>query len=107
MNPITYLALAAVAAPPAGADMPDYRMPERIVPGRCAPAAGEEIVVCGRPPDTYRYREIELPEGVEAPAPDGSFGIGLAPQVRAEVDTIVRPDGFIDRRLMIKWRIPF
>lgn len=104
------LGLAAGAETSAVAPI-DYRMPAE--PARedgCRRAGDEEIVVCGRRGES-RYRL-----GGGAPAPQGmvltrrspfDWDLGGGARGYVDLDQVQRPDGYIDRRVMITVRIPF
>jgi hypothetical protein len=106
------LLLAVSAAEPPQVEAIDYALPQ---PGQtpggpitgCRAANANEILVCGRRSDKYRIEELKPPPGTEAPPSDGTFGIGLAKGVRAEVEQVTRPDGYRDTRVLIKLKIPF
>lgn len=94
---------------PVPVDAIDYRLPldenPRIVED-CRRGGGDEIVVCGRREDPNRLRELTPPPGT-APRTgvighDLSFG-----RVEPLMETIVRSDGWVDKRVMVTLKIPF
>ena len=105
------LILLFAAPPPVPVDAIDYRLPlqeesPRIVEA-CRRGAGEEIVVCGRRTDRYRLDELKPPPGAEQKEA-GVIGYDL-PFGRIEplMETVVRSDGWIDKRVMVTLKIPF
>jgi hypothetical protein len=105
------LILFLAASDPAAVEPIDYRLPlreesPRIVE-RCRRGAGEEIVVCGRRESDQRLEELKPPPGAEPKEP-GVIGLDL-PFGRVEplLQTVVRSDGWIDKRAMITVKIPF
>jgi hypothetical protein len=68
---------------------------------------GEEIVVCGRRTDRHRLEELKPPPGAEQKG-SGVIGYDL-PFGRIEplMETVVRSDGWIDKRVMVTLKIPF
>jgi hypothetical protein len=105
------LILLFAAADPAKVDAIDYRLPLQEEPPRivqdCRRAAPDEIVVCGRRDDPYRLRELTPPPGTEPRAP-GVIGVDLPfGRVEPELSQEVRPDGSVNKRAMVKVKIPF
>lgn len=105
--PLIAAALAASpASAPAAGEESRWTMP-RIVGERCR-AEGEEIVVCGRrDPDRYGVKDLG-PEDAGAQR-DRRLGLELAPGVRAEVEALqaARPDGLVDKRIMLHVKTKF
>jgi hypothetical protein len=102
--------LAAAAAAPAEAqpepDEARWKAP-RIVGQDCRRATEEEIVVCGRrDPDRYRLKDLGPTATGDEPR---RLGMNLADNVRAEVEplTVIRPDGLVDKRVMINIKTKF
>jgi hypothetical protein len=100
--------LAAAVEPPAVAPV-DYTLPPpppaSLTGADCARPAGE-IVVCGRRTQPDRLEELGPPPG--GPPREGVIGVETPlGRVEPELMTVVRPDGWIDKRAMIKLRIPF
>lgn len=111
---LSMVLFAASAAEPPQVEAVDYVLPEpgpKIdggpITGCRSGAQPGEIVVCGRRSDGYRIEALKPPPGSEAPAADGSFGVGLAKGIGAEVEQVTRPDGLRDNRVMLKWKMPF
>lgn len=106
--------LLAVQAPAPPAEPPVMLTPPPpgivILPAieRCPRAAGSEIVVCGRRDADERHRVRGIAHD-DPDAPRGPPGIQLSDSVRAEVDVsqILRSDGFVDRRVVLRFRIAF
>lgn len=105
------LILLFAAAPPVPVEAIDYRLPvqeesPRIV-DTCRRGVGEEIVVCGRRTDRYRLEELKPPPGAE-PRGSGVIGHDL-PFGRVEplLETVVRSDGWVDKRVMVTLKMPF
>ena len=94
----------AVSPPPASSfSLPPFRLNPP-----CPAEEGEEIVVCGRRDDErYRLREPHMPSGMTLPeAPSTRFRLGDA-EGNVDVTQIIRPDGLVDRRIMVHVRVPF
>jgi hypothetical protein len=104
------LILLAAAAEPPAIPRVDYRLPPPPPPASltgadCARPAGE-IVVCGRRTQPDRLGELGPPPG--GPPREGVIGVDTPlGRVEPELMTVVRPDGWIDKRAMIKLKIPF
>jgi hypothetical protein len=109
MYQVLILALAAAETPPAEAI--DYSLPPaerstRIVPAECDRGRGGEIVVCGRSSDRHRLREVPPPPGIERR--EGPIGVDVPfGRVEPSLQTVVRPDGWIDKRVMVTLKMPF
>lgn len=105
---IMLMAIAAqgAAAPPAP-PLPELR----ILPPPCRPGGADEIVVCGREEERERQRAREPvpPRGVIPPREDLQLGTDIAGLGRLEPKLMqhVRPDGFVDRALMMTLKIKF
>ena len=70
-------------------------------------AAAGEIVVCGRRPDEYRLKEIEVPKGMEIDA-GGIIGFDLGgARVEPGLNQVGMPDGRISKRIMVTVKVPF
>ena len=107
------LALLLAAPPSVPAPVPvdaiDYRLPlqesPRIVED-CRRSSDAEILVCGSRDDANRLRELTPPPGTEPRTgvigKDLSFG-----RVEPLLQTVVRQDGWIDKRAMVTLKIPF
>lgn len=91
----------------------DFELKPPAVPLRATPqdcrrgAAAGEIVVCGRRPDDYRLKEIEVPKGMDVDE-GGILGFDLG-GARAEpgLSQVVMPDGRISKRIMVTVKVPF
>jgi hypothetical protein len=102
--------LAAAAAAP-GEEPPQpgdtrWRAP-KIVAQDCRRDSEEEIVVCGRrDPDRYRLKDLGPTTTGDEPR---RLGMNLADDVRAEVEplTVTRPDGLVDKRVMVNIKTKF
>jgi hypothetical protein len=105
------LILLLASTDPAGLEPIRYRLPlqeeaPRIIRD-CRRAAGDEILVCGRRDGSQRLEELTPPPGAEAKAP-GVIGIDLPfGRIEPEMSTTVRSDGHVDKRIMVKLKIPF
>ncbi len=105
------LILLLAASDPAAVEAIDYRLPLREESPRiveqCRRGGGEEIVVCGRRDSGQRLEELKPPPGAEPKEP-GVIGHDL-PFGRVEplLQTVVRSDGWIDKRVMVTLKIPF
>jgi hypothetical protein len=74
----------------------------------CAPGPEGSILVCRRRDSVYRLPPIFAPRGMTLPG-DGlaRVGLGNGAEATADLTQQVRPDGFVDRRFMIHFKIPF
>ena len=105
------LILLFAASEPVQVEPVDYRLPiqeesPRIV-GACRRGEGDDIVVCGRRGGGHRLEPLTPPPGVEEQE-GGVVGIDLPfGRVEPEMSTIVRPDGWVDKRVVVKLKIPF
>jgi hypothetical protein len=105
------LILLLAAPPPVPVDRIDYRLPAQEqspgLVGACRGGGDAEIVVCGRRGDRYRLEELKPPPGAE-PRESGVVGVDL-PFGRVEplMETIVRSDGWVDKRVMVTLKMPF
>ena len=102
------LGLAAAAGPAPVARL-DYRLPPpTAAPDRCRPTGDdEEIIVCGRrDQERYRLRALPPPRGMDL-TPRSPFEWDLGGGVRGgvDVDQFIRPDGFVDYRLLLTFRM--
>jgi len=112
--PILLLALAAPhlgAASPRSAEdaMTTYRETFKSPDELDCPKAGDdaEIIVCGRREEKERHRITMLPDGEPAsrvPRLTTRLGPGEA---LIEAEQVARPDGLIDKRIMVRFRLPF
>lgn len=105
---------AAVSAAPGAGSVPLTPPPPAIVTPRftedCPRAAGNDIIVCGRRDGDARHRVPGTPPGGDPrDAPRGPIGMQLSDRVRVEAEPMqsVRPDGWIDRRVVVRFRIAF
>lgn len=70
-------------------------------------AAAGEIVVCGRRPDEYRLKEIEVPEGMKIDE-GGLIGFDLGgARVEPALTQVEMLDGRISKRIMVTVKVPF
>ncbi len=105
------LILVLAAAEPPPADAIDYTLPPaerstRVVPRDCDRGAGGEIVVCGRGAERHRLRDLPPPPGVDRR--EGPIGVDLPfGRVEPSLQTVGRPDGWIDRRIMVTLKVAF
>lgn len=83
-------------------------MPLRATPQDCRrEAAAGEIVVCGRSPDEYRYKEVKPPAGLEVDG-EGLIGFDLGgARVEPGLSQVAMPDGRVSKRIMATVKIPF
>lgn len=107
-------AAATTSAAPGAAPLPLTPPPPAIVIPRftdeCPRAAGNDIVVCGRRDGDARHRVPGTPPGGDPrDAPRGPPGMQLSDGVRVEAQSMqrVRPDGWVDRRVVVRFRIAF
>ena len=104
------LGLAAAAGPEPMARV-DYRLPPpTAAPDRCRPTGDEdEIVVCGRRnQERFRLRGLAPPRGMDLTRPSPfEWDLGNGARGGIDVDQFIRPDGFVDYRLLFTLRIPF
>ncbi|HEX8643830.1 MAG TPA: hypothetical protein VF702_07945 [Allosphingosinicella sp.] len=87
---------------------PDLAFPRLV--DRCPRASGSEIVVCGRRDMDERHRLRGAgPSGADADGPSGPLGLQISDGVRMEVEPMqrVRSDGWVDRRVVVRFRIAF
>ena len=88
---------------------------ERVLPSitgldkPCPKDNDEEIVVCARRSDSerQRFREPALPPGYQPDTTPGSFRIGENQELGAEVGSTQRPDGTVNKYIMIKLKTRF
>ena len=105
------LILLFAAPPPVQVEAVDFRLPPQEASPRivesCRRGAGEEIVVCGRRPNRYRLEELKPPAGAEAREP-GVIGVDLPfGRLEPQMKSVVRPDGWVDKQIMVTLKIPF
>ena len=103
------LGLGAVADAPPVAGI-DYSLPAAPpVRERCHRGAGDDIIVCGRRDnERYRLRPIVPPPGMVLARPSPfAWDLGGGAVADVDVDQATRPDGYVDRRIMLRFRTPF
>jgi hypothetical protein len=95
---------------PAPLEAIEYRLPaQEVAPplvANCRRGGGDEIVVCGRA-GRYRLEELKPPAGAEAKqgtviGHDLPFG-----RIEPLMETVVRSDGWVDKRIMVTLKMPF
>jgi hypothetical protein len=105
------LILLLAASDPVAVAPIDYRLPMQESPrivGDCRRGAGDEIVVCGRRGQGQRLEELTPPPGTEGRAEGEVIGKDLSfGRIEPDLQTVVRQDGSVDRRVMVKLKIPF
>ncbi|HZG08043.1 MAG TPA: hypothetical protein VEZ70_03585 [Allosphingosinicella sp.] len=106
---VTALLIALAAADPAPVERIDYALPPppppRVTGAGCAGSPGE-ILVCGRRGQGDRLGELGPPPG--DPPRQGVVGVDLPfGRVEPEITKVVRQDGHVDTRVMVKLKIPF
>jgi hypothetical protein len=109
MTLLLVLLAAAAPAPAPGAaptESGEWSAP-RIVNQGCR-RSGDEIVVCGRR-DTDRYRLRDLGPDADRDARKPPIAMALGDGVRAEVEALQlqRPDGLVDKRVMVHFKFKF
>jgi hypothetical protein len=72
----------------------------------CRKGSADEIVVCGSRDGRSRYRLPRLPKAYERKPLRAETDIA-GMHARAHVESNVRPDGLVDKRIMITFGIPF
>ena len=103
--------LLVAAAPAPASDGPAAQdggwAAPRIVDQGCR-RSGDEIVVCGRR-DTDRYRLRDLGPDADPDAPKPPLGMALGEGMRSELETLQlkRPDGLVDKRVMVHFKMKF
>ncbi|HEX8513880.1 MAG TPA: hypothetical protein VF688_12330 [Allosphingosinicella sp.] len=107
------LLLAAAVAEPAAVAPSDFDLKApvpslRITPEDCRrTAAADEIVVCGRSRDRYRFKELKPPKGIVVDEPGVvGFDLGSA-RIEPGLEQVGMPDGRISKRIMVKVKVPF
>ena len=99
-----------IASPAATIAQLNYRLPPpQPVRDSCRTGDPEEIVVCGRrDSDRFRLGEAAPPRNLVLRR-SNPFELDLGGRVRAvpTVSQINRPDGWVDHRIMLNFRIPF
>jgi hypothetical protein len=103
------LGLGAAAVSRPMLDM-DYRLPAApSARDGCGPGDADSIIVCGRRDnDRYRVRDLEPPRGTALRrANPFDWDLGGGTRLLPTITQIDRPDGFVDRRIMLNIRIPF
>lgn len=105
------LILLLAASDPVPVEALDYRLPMQAAPritGDCRRAAGEEIVVCGRRGPGLRVEELKPRPEWEGRKDGEVVGIDLPfGRIEPAVSTGVRQDGWADKRIGVKVKIPF
>jgi hypothetical protein len=108
----TILLLGAAPEPvkvlPGGFELKPPAVSLRVTPPDCRrEAAAGEIVVCGRHADSYRYREVKPPAGIDVDD-GGVIGVDLGgARVEPRLDEVGMPDGRISKRIMVTVKVPF
>lgn len=103
--PMAALFMMQAAALPAPAIDFDLR---KMAPESCAPARGDEIVVCAAPDLTAQHRLAPLPERAREPLlPKAAFGIvgDVKGAVETEAEEVAA--GVVSNRIMVRVKIPF
>ncbi len=72
----------------------------------CPKGSADEIIVCGSRDRQSRYRLPNLPHGYDR-KPLRAEGTIAGTHVRAHAESEVRPDGLVDKRVMITFSVPF
>ncbi len=103
------LALQASAQPPVRIDFDLARIRPLdfdlgALPGTCRRRAGDEIVVCGRPRNTYPYAEMERLYGTRPIRAEARIGNMVG---RAFVEQVAGDRGAVANRVMFGIRLPF
>lgn len=74
--------------------------------GACPKQSSGEIVVCGSRDRQSRYRLPQLPRTYDSKPLRAETDI-RGTQARAHVESNVRPDGLVDKRIMVTFSWPF
>lgn len=88
----------------------DYRLPRpQYLRDACRTAGEDEIVVCGRrDQDRFRVHAVAPPRGMVLRRPSPfEWDLGGGARAGLDISQVLRPDGFVDYRVMIGIRIPF
>ena len=104
------MALGGAVQPPASLAALEYRLPAPpLLRDGCRSGSEDEIVVCGRrDQDRYRLQDVAPPRGMVLRRPSPfEWDLGGGARAGVDISQIVRPDGFVDYRVMIGIRIPF
>lgn len=72
----------------------------------CPKGSPDEIVVCGSHDRQSRYRLPKLPQAYDRKPLRAEADIG-GTHARAQVQSETRPDGLVDKRIMITFTAPF
>jgi hypothetical protein len=94
---LALLALGQAAAAPPGDRLGDP----------CRPASGSEVVVCATPPKRSPYRLPLLPDRYERKPLRAATNAIPGVRTEAQVQSQARPDGLVDKRVMITFALPF
>jgi hypothetical protein len=73
----------------------------------CPKSATDEIVVCGSRDRQSRYRLPKLSHEYDRKPIRAETDLIPGVHTRAHVESFVRPDGLVDKRIMITFAIPF
>lgn len=95
--------LLELAAGAAGAAPPNFDL---HVIDPCPKGSRDEIVICGSRDRQSRYRLPKLPQIYDRKPLRAEADIG-GTHARAQVQSEVRPDGLVDKRIMITFTAPF
>ena len=72
----------------------------------CPKGSPDEIVVCGSRNGQSRYRLPKLPDSYDRKPLRAETTIG-GTRARAHAESSTRPDGLVDKRIMITFTVPF
>ena len=76
-------------------------------PPSCRPAAPGEIVVCAQRQGESPYRLPKLPTKYDRKAIRAESDIIPGVHTDAHVEAAARPDGYVAKRLMVTFKMPF
>lgn len=94
-------AVQAIASTPPSAEARAAAQPG------CGPTLGSTIVVCGERRGESPYRLPTLPTGYDRKAIRAETTVIPGVDTSVHADSVARPDGYRDQRLMVTFKLPF